>query len=157
MSIDEELPPLLDGDLDLPTVLRAGYQVGHRYTLGYPLGRGGYGSLWAAKDEETGEEVAVKVLQAPPRDDDFDVAAARLRREARAYQKLSHPAIARLRNVGTTDQGEPYLVLGFFAARTSRAPSVTTAFSPQWRRCVCSFTSRMRWRRHTTTIWCIAT
>lgn len=117
MPIDDELPPLIDGDLALPTVLRSGYQIGQRYTLGHPLGRGGYGSLWAAKDERTGEEVAVKVLQAPPRDEEFDEAAARLRREASAYKRLSHPAIAKLRNVGTTDQGEPYLVLELLRGR----------------------------------------
>lgn len=112
MSIDDELPPLFDGDdPGLPTVLRGGYQIGGRYTLGRPLGRGGYGSLWTARDERTGERVAVKVLQAVPVDEDFQEAAARLRREARAYQALSHPAVTRLRNLGTTDQGEPYIVM----------------------------------------------
>jgi serine/threonine-protein kinase len=109
--VSEKLPPLFDGDPDLPTVLRAGYTVGNRYTLGQPLGHGGYGSLWTAVDERTGEEVAVKVLQAVPDDSSFSDAAARLRREGRAYQRLSHPAVTRLRNIGTTDQGEPYIVM----------------------------------------------
>jgi serine/threonine-protein kinase len=111
VTIDDELPPLFDGDPGLPTVLRAGYQIGNRYTLGRPLGRGGFGSLWIARDEDTKERVAVKVLQAVPNDDDFQEAATRLRREARAYQKLSHPAVTKLRNLGTTDQGEPYIVM----------------------------------------------
>ncbi len=117
MSTDDELPPLFDGDPGLPTVLRAGYQVGNRYTLNRPLGHGGYGSVWTARDEETGENVAVKVLQVLPRDDEFKEAAARLRREGRAYQRLKHPAVTRLRKLGTTDQGEPYIVMELLAGK----------------------------------------
>ena len=111
MSVDDELPELFDGDPGLPSVLSAGYLVGGRYSLTSRLGRGGYGSLWSAQDERTQELVAVKVLQALPLDSDFKKAAARLRREGRAYQRLSHPAITKLRNIGTTDAGEPYLVM----------------------------------------------
>src|SRR5690606_30246307 len=48
---------------------------------------------------------------AVPVDESFHEASARLRREGRAYQKLSHPAIAKLLDIGTTDQDEPYIVL----------------------------------------------
>ncbi len=117
MPPDDDLPPLFEGDPGLPTLLRAGYQVGRRYTLVRPLGQGGYGSLWEARDERTGEAVAVKVLQVTSREEGFKVAASRLRREARAYQALDHPAVTKLRNLGSTDQGEPYIVMELLEGR----------------------------------------
>jgi serine/threonine protein kinase len=116
VSTDDDLGPF-EGDVGLPSVLRAGYQVGGRYTLERPLGHGGYGSLWAARDDRTNDTVAIKVLRATVMDTGFREAALRLEREARVYGELDHPAIARLRDFGTTDQSEPYLVMDLLHGR----------------------------------------
>ncbi|NDU74614.1 protein kinase [Actinomadura sp. DSM 109109] len=83
-----------------------------RYELLEPLGRGGMGVVYRARDRELERIVAVKVLPAQMlRDEDF---RARFRREARAAAGLSHPNIAVVYDIGE-DAGEgepaPYLVM----------------------------------------------
>ncbi|MFC7584587.1 protein kinase [Nonomuraea antimicrobica] len=83
-----------------------------RYELLQPLGRGGMGVVYRARDRELERIVAVKVLPAQMlRDGDF---RARFRREARAAAGLSHPNIAVVYDVGEDiGDGElvPYLVM----------------------------------------------
>ncbi|MEU7454235.1 protein kinase domain-containing protein, partial [Streptosporangium roseum] len=83
-----------------------------RYELLEPLGRGGMGVVYRARDRELERIVAVKVLPAQMlRDEDF---RARFRREARAAAGLSHPHIATVYDIGE-DIGNgdpvPYLVM----------------------------------------------
>ena len=72
-----------------------------------PLGAGGMGEVWRARDSRLGREVAVKVLPA-----EFAADPERLKRferEARATAALSHPNILAVHDVGT-HEGVPYLV-----------------------------------------------
>jgi hypothetical protein len=87
--------------------LASGARLGAYEILG-PLGAGGMGEVYRARDTRLGREVAIKVLPA-------DVAAdperlARFEREAKAVSALSHPNIVTLHEVGTSEAG-PYLVL----------------------------------------------
>ena len=66
-----------------------GLEIVAGLTLVRPLGRGGMGEAWLARDAERGEEVVAKVL--PPGAPAERVAL--LRREARLVRKLSHPRI----------------------------------------------------------------
>lgn len=67
--------------------------VGDRFLLVRHLGDGGMATVWLARDERTGKDVAVKLLHrrlvfsAPAR--------ARLKREAEILTELTHPSIAR--------------------------------------------------------------
>ncbi|MFB9202714.1 protein kinase [Nonomuraea spiralis] len=83
-----------------------------RYELLEPLGRGGMGVVYRARDRELERIVAVKVLPAQMlRDEDF---RARFRREARAAAGLSHPNIATVYDIGEDTEGAepvPYLVM----------------------------------------------
>jgi eukaryotic-like serine/threonine-protein kinase len=82
-----------------------------------PLGAGGMGEVYRAKDTRLGREVAVKVLPAGLAGD-----AGRLRRfeqEARAVSALNHPHIVTLHEVGMSEHG-PFLVLELVAGRTLR-------------------------------------
>jgi serine/threonine protein kinase len=69
------------------------------YTLAEEIGRGGGGVVYAAIDQHTGREVAVKVIRAGPAD--------RLRRqflrEARAAQALRHPGIVPVHEHGARE------------------------------------------------------
>lgn len=77
------------------------------------IGRGGYGVVYRARQPEFGRDVAVKVLQA--RLDER--AASAFAQECRALGAVAdHPHIVAVHEAGTTDDGEPYLVLPLCAA-----------------------------------------
>jgi len=67
-----------------------GRQLGH-FRIEGPLGAGGMGEVYRARDTRLDREVAIKVLpEAVARD---PVRLARFEREARALAQLSHPNI----------------------------------------------------------------
>ncbi len=73
-----------------------------------PLGKGGMGEVYRARDTRLNREVAIKVLPA-----EFAQDAERLRRfeiEARAVGSLNHPNILTVHDFGLY-QGNPYLVM----------------------------------------------
>ncbi|MGH9444121.1 MAG: protein kinase domain-containing protein, partial [Thermoanaerobaculia bacterium] len=70
--------------------LAAGTQLGP-YEILAPLGAGGMGEVYRAKDARLGRDVAIKVL--PERLAGDPEALARFEREARAVAALSHPNI----------------------------------------------------------------
>ncbi|MGA9752525.1 MAG: serine/threonine-protein kinase [Acidobacteriota bacterium] len=77
------------------------------YEMLAPLGAGGMGEVYKARDTRLGREVAVRVLPAR-----FAQDWERLRRfeqEARAAAALNHPNILVLHDLGTHD-GTPYIV-----------------------------------------------
>lgn len=85
-------------------------QPGHRlgpYEILAPVGAGGMGEVYRAKDLRLGRAVAVKVLPAQLADD--QKALLRFEREAQAVAALTHPSILTLHDVGTHD-GAPYVV-----------------------------------------------
>src|SRR3954453_12901842 len=61
----------------------------NRYRPLRPLGSGGSGSVWLVRDEQTGLEVALKIVAREGK------AAARAEREAAAASRLRHPSCLR--------------------------------------------------------------
>ncbi|MBZ5594807.1 MAG: protein kinase [Acidobacteriia bacterium] len=97
-------------------MLNQGTQLGP-YEVLSPLGAGGMGEVYRAKDGRLGREVAVKVL---PRTLATD--PDRLRRfeqEARAAGMLNYPNILAIYDIGTHD-GSPYLVSELLEGETLR-------------------------------------
>src|ERR671936_634265 len=94
----------------------AGTRLGP-YEILAPLGAGGMGEVYRARDSRLGREVAIKVLPAA-----FSSDADRLRRfeqEARAAGMLNHPNILTIYDVGT-HEGSPYIVSELLDGETLR-------------------------------------
>ena len=89
--------------------------LGGRYELGPPLGSGGFGTVYRARDRQTNAEVAVKVV---PRGLGADHIAHRLRREALALRRVASTHVARIVDFGD-DDGGVYLVTELVAPAVS--------------------------------------
>src|SRR5512135_1851490 len=97
--------------------LTPGTKLG-RYEVLAPLGAGGMGEVYRARDTKLGREVAVKVL--PDHLANDRVALARFRSEARAVAALSHPNILAIFDAG--EAGDvPYAVTELLDGQTLRS------------------------------------
>jgi serine/threonine protein kinase len=92
-------------------VITTGIVLGGRYALGAPLGSGGMADVYEAVDRTTGDGVAVKVVRGVE-----PSMRKRIEAEARALERLDHPALVALRDVGEHD-GAPFLVLDLVRGR----------------------------------------
>ncbi len=96
--------------------LIAGTRLGP-YEIVSPLGAGGMGEVYKARDPRLGRDVAIKVLPSS-----FAADPSRLRRfeqEARAVAALSHPNILAIFDIGAGEH--PYLVTELLEGETLRA------------------------------------
>jgi serine/threonine protein kinase len=85
------------------------------YEIVSPIGAGGMGEVYRAKDTRLGRDVAVKVL--PAHMSSSPELRQRLDREARTISQLSHPHICTLHDVGHQD-GTDYLVMELLEGET---------------------------------------
>lgn len=93
----QSLPAQPDGASDPPLRLPSRYELGRR------LGKGGFGSVFAARDRLLGRDVAVKVIAAHG-------ARASLERETSALRLLDLPGVVRLLDSGSSE-GTPWFVM----------------------------------------------
>ena len=96
--------------------LAAGTRLGP-YEILTPLGAGGMGEVYRARDTRLGREVAVKVL--PERLAGDPKALSRFEREARAVAALSHPNILAIHDFGQ-ERGLRYAVTELLEGQTLR-------------------------------------
>jgi len=97
-------------------VLSAGAKLGP-YEIQSPLGAGGMGEVYRARDPRLGRDVAIKVLPVS-----FTADAERLRRfeqEARAVAALNHPNILAIYDIGTRE-GAPFIISELLEGETLR-------------------------------------
>ena len=100
--------------------LAAGSRLGH-YEILNPLGAGGMGEVYKARDARLDRTVAIKVLPEHVAAD--SEARIRLEREAKAISQLNHPHICTLYDLGRDPIGESnrsvdYLVLEYLEGET---------------------------------------
>jgi serine/threonine protein kinase len=91
--------------------MQAGQKLGP-YELLSPIGAGGMGEVWKARDTRLNRAVAIKFSQA-----DF---TDRFEREARAIAALNHPNICQIHDIGPN-----YLVMEFVDGAPVAAPGDT--------------------------------
>ena len=95
-------------------VLSPGRKLGP-YEVVAPLGAGGMGEVYRARDARLERDVAVKIL--PQHLSSDPALKARFEREARSISALSHPHICHLYDIGSQD-GTDYLVMELLEGQT---------------------------------------
>jgi tRNA A-37 threonylcarbamoyl transferase component Bud32 len=90
--------------------LVAGDRLGE-YVLREHVATGGFGAVWRAEHQSSGQEVAVKVLHSYLVSSED--AVSRFEREIRVIACMRHPNIVELLDCGRLEDGRPYLVTEF--------------------------------------------
>jgi predicted Ser/Thr protein kinase len=98
--------------------VRPGQRVANRFVVARLLGAGGMGAVYLARDEQLGEEVALKVIAGLGLLDPS--AADRLRREASTARRISHPNVVRLHDIGE-ESGLLFLSMEYVAGESLAA------------------------------------
>lgn len=99
--------------LDAALAARPAGLVLGRYRPLRPLGSGGSGSVWLARDEQTGRDVALKIVRREGK------SGARAEREAELAARLRHERCLRAYGFGTDDE-HVYIAYEYTPGRTLR-------------------------------------
>jgi len=94
--------------------LAAGHRLG-AYEILSPLGAGGMGEVYRARDTRLGRDVAIKVLPADRLADESR--RRRLVQEARAASALNHPSIVTIHEIESAD-GADFIVMDYVPGKT---------------------------------------
>ncbi|MDP5184140.1 serine/threonine-protein kinase [Blastococcus sp. BMG 814] len=96
-----------------------GRLVAGRYRLESQIGGGGMGTVWLARDERLGRQVAVKQVLSPLGADEEQIDEQRQRalREGRIAARLSHPHAISVYDVAL-EGGAPWLVMEYLPSRS---------------------------------------
>jgi len=86
------------------------------YDIVARLGGGGMGLVYAARDTRLGRPVALKFL--PPQWSHDESARERFIREAQAASATDHPNICTIHDIGTTDDGQLFIVMAQYDGET---------------------------------------
>jgi serine/threonine protein kinase len=88
---------------------------GDRYAIERPIGRGGMGTVYVARDTLLDREVAIKVSNAPAPGAGID---ERLRQEAQVLARLEHPGIVPVHDAGLLTDGRLFYVMKLVRGET---------------------------------------
>ncbi len=86
-----------------------GKTINGKYLVRTVLGEGGMGTVFEAENLAIGRTVAIKVLH--PTQARKKIAVKRFHQEARAAGAIGHPNICEVYDLGTLEDGSPYLVM----------------------------------------------
>ncbi|MGK3966588.1 serine/threonine-protein kinase [Sorangium sp. So ce1667] len=94
-----------------------GALIAGKYRVIRTLGRGGMGVVLLARHEALDRNVAIKLLRGSLRGKQGGADVARFLREARAVSRLESEHVARVMDVGTLDEGTPFIVMEFLSGK----------------------------------------
>lgn len=97
-----------DPPIPISFIYKRGDVIAGRYRLKRVLGQGGVGMVWHAHDTTLDIDVALKLIRGEML---LEETVDRLHREARAAAKIDHPAIVRILDLGSSEIGEPFIVM----------------------------------------------
>lgn len=97
-------------------MISIGRVLAGRYQINGFIGEGGMSRVWRALDQNTGRQVAIKVLREEYSEDESFL--RRFDREAQAASRMSHPNIVNLVDVGVEEDGTRYLVMEYVQGKT---------------------------------------
>lgn len=95
---------------EIVTKFKAGDCLSDKYQFIEPVGSGGMGIIYKARHLALNRIVAIKLLHPYLLNADTML---RFQREARTASKLRHPNLVEVQDVGTTDDGQPFMVMDF--------------------------------------------
>jgi len=104
----------------------SGEKIG-RYTILCPLGSGGMGQIYLAKDPKLDRNIALKLISSQFAHDKRRV--HRFEQEARAASALNHPNICVIHEIGETQSGRHYIAMEHIQGSTLRAQMSRGPFS----------------------------
>jgi serine/threonine protein kinase len=105
---------MLAGD---PSEFVAGQTV-DRYEILCPLGAGGMGQIYLARDAQLGRNIALKLIAQEFATDSRRV--LRFEQEARAASALNHPNVCVIHEIGITDAGRHFIAMEYIQGATLR-------------------------------------
>ncbi len=112
-SIKARLFPTLGARVDALPAKIARFSVLRR------LGEGGMGVVFVAYDDQLDRKIAIKLLRGHHRSDEHSRSRVRLKREAQALARLSHPNVVGVHEVGEW-RGEDYIAMELVPGQTLR-------------------------------------
>jgi len=92
-------------------LIETGTIIAERYEIVRLIGEGGMGEVYEARHVHIGKRVALKVLNKDYAKD--DEALERFHREARIASTIGHAGICEVSDFGTSDRGQPFLVMEY--------------------------------------------
>ena len=105
----------------------AGQQVG-QYQILYPLGAGGMGEIYAARDTKLGRKVALKFISREYATDPRRV--QRFEQEARAASALNHPNVCVIHEIGKTENERHFIAMEYIEGGTLRDQLALGRYKP---------------------------
>jgi hypothetical protein len=96
--------------------MRIGALIGDRFQVEQRVGSGGMGEVFRARDQVSGQDVAIKFIS-----DGRGQRTARFAREVELLSELSHPGIVRYVSHGETASGELFLVMEWLQGEDLKA------------------------------------
>ncbi|HXV87122.1 MAG TPA: protein kinase [Gemmatimonadales bacterium] len=107
-TVRKAVTPLRNAD---PAATLSAQILDTRYSVMRKLGEGGMSYVYEAREVNSGDSVAIKVLSPKLGKDSSSV--ERLRREAGLAMRLDHPNVCRILRLGETEDGLIYLVMPY--------------------------------------------